>query len=267
MNDRDDATARAAAYAAGALTAEERADFERELALDPQLAEETRGFLTTAAQLGAAVAPVEPTSRLRDAVLGAIGDAPQLPVAAAPTESAESTAEPRPTPGTGGTDAPAGVVTAGPRAWFRRPLAAVAAAAVVVGIAGGATVYAVGQLAPSEAPAPTASERILAQPDARTASSPVVGGGHATLVWSAASGRAAIVLDDLPPLDDDRVYELWFMDDRGAHPAGTFRTTGGSHDLALEGQMRAGAVVGITVEPDGGSPEPTTDPILTIASA
>jgi len=261
MNDRDDATARAAAYAAGALTAEERADFERELALDPQLAEETRGFLTTAAQLGAAVAPVEPTSRLRDAVLGAIGDAPQLPVAAAPG------AGPRRTLGTGGTDTPAGVVTSGPRAWFHRPLAAVAAAAVVVGIAGGATVYAVGQLAQSEATAPTASERILAQPDARTASSPVVGGGHATLVWSAASGRAAIVLDDLPPLGDDRVYELWFMDDRGAHPAGTFRTAGGSHDLALEGQMRAGAVVGITVEPEGGSPEPTTDPILTIASA
>ncbi|TPX02108.1 hypothetical protein FJ656_24105, partial [Schumannella luteola] len=77
MSDREDATARAAAYAAGAMPAEERARFEAELAADPELAAEAQGFVETAARLGMAVAPVEPPAAMRASVLDAITRLPQ----------------------------------------------------------------------------------------------------------------------------------------------------------------------------------------------
>ena len=47
-------------------------------------------------------------------------------------------------------------------------------------------------------------------------------------------------------------------------PAGTFDVAGGETWRVLEGSFTPGTVVGITVEPAGGSPQPTTDPIVAI---
>lgn len=68
---------------------------------------------------------------------------------------------------------------------------------------------------------------------------------------------------NLPDPQGDRVYELWFSagDSEGVEPAGTF--------VPEDGVILAPVVVGetvdllaVSVEPAGGSPQPTTDPIL-----
>ena len=43
-------------------------------------------------------------------------------------------------------------------------------------------------------------------------------------------------------------------------PAGLMGS-GGDHTILLKGDASAATGVGITVEPEGGSPEPTTEPI------
>ncbi|MEP6482127.1 MAG: anti-sigma factor, partial [Rhodoglobus sp.] len=79
---------------------------------------------------------------------------------------------------------------------------------------------------------------------------------------------AALIVDGLAELPADKVYELWYIDGSGARGAGTFTVgSAGSTWRVLDGTMRAGDTVGVTVEPAGGSKAPTTDPIVKIASA
>jgi len=68
----------------------------------------------------------------------------------------------------------------------------------------------------------------------------------------------------LPDLDSDQTYELWYIDEAGAAPAGTFDVRGPETWRVLDGTFSPGVVVGITVEPAGGSPQPTTEPIVAI---
>ena len=69
----------------------------------------------------------------------------------------------------------------------------------------------------------------------------------------------------MPALAEDQTYELWYIDSETAVPAGTF-TVGddGTTWRVLEGDMTAGASVGVTVEPAGGSPQPTTQPVVVV---
>jgi anti-sigma-K factor RskA len=53
-------------------------------------------------------------------------------------------------------------------------------------------------------------------------------------------------------------YQLWLIDESGPVPAGTFvPDSDGTAAVLLEGKAAPGQVVGITVEPSGGSPAPT----------
>ena len=65
-----------------------------------------------------------------------------------------------------------------------------------------------------------------------------------------------------PEPGDDRVYQLWYIDADGATSAGTFAPASGDAYVVLDGAFEPGLVVGITVEPEGGSEAPTTEPIV-----
>jgi hypothetical protein len=107
---------------------------------------------------------------------------------------------------------------------------------------------------------------IASAPDAQSQTHEVPGGGEITLVTSAAKGRSGVVVEGLPPLDPGQTYELWYIDDSGAAAAGTFDANGGETWRVLEGSFSPGVAVGVTVEPEGGSAQPTTDPIVVIAT-
>ncbi len=93
----------------------------------------------------------------------------------------------------------------------------------------------------------------------------ITGGGTATLLWSVALQRSALIVDGLAGLPSGSTYELWYIDAGGATPAGTFDVgDDGKRTIVLAGDMGLGDTIGVTVEPAGGSDTPSTDPVIVV---
>lgn len=80
-----------------------------------------------------------------------------------------------------------------------------------------------------------------------------------------AEERGLLVIDGLNEPATDRVYQMWLMfDDRDAVSAGTFVVGGGEQGrvwVDLEEAPASFASLEITLEPEGGSPHPTSKPV------
>ena len=83
--------------------------------------------------------------------------------------------------------------------------------------------------------------------------------GSVRVAWSAEAGRAVVFGDDLPPAPAGQAYEVWMIDDAGAHAMHTL-------DPAHDGELRVSFPVesaptgwGVTLEPAAGSETPTGD--------
>jgi anti-sigma-K factor RskA len=66
-------------------------------------------------------------------------------------------------------------------------------------------------------------------------------------------------LQDAP---DDHTYQLWVIRDDRPVDAGVFDVHNGLVALDVDASLEGADGVAVTVEPDGGSPEPTGEPIL-----
>ncbi|MBM0123925.1 anti-sigma factor [Pimelobacter simplex] len=243
-----DVHALSGAYAVDALDDAERARFEAHLAQCAECRDEVDGLREAAAVLGGAEA-IEPPAALRDRVLEEITQIRPLP--------------PQSTPAPGG--APVELAAARRRL---RPLRSgrtghlllVAAVLVLVAAAGGLLLRPWADDSPRE-PGLTAAERVLAAADATSVDKRFPDGSTATVVISRSEGRAVIRTTDMAPAPDGKVYELWLQT-----PAGEMERAGLMPDLRdatvlLEGDASRATGVGITVEPDGGSDQPTSQPI------
>jgi len=287
MNDDVDATtdfaadphADATGYALGSLDPTATAAFERHLAGCQTCQDEVTATLATATQLSAVV-EVEPPAGLRSAVLAQLDATPQeaAPTAgrhAGPAPRADETpalvapAEPvaaDPVAAAGTDSGPTADVVPIRRSWGVRAGALLAAAAVLGAVGFGA--WALQSRNDARDQTTTANAQVeqltslLAAPDVQTGSTAVVDGGTATVIRSAQQGKAMLVTADLPDLPDGKVYEAWTIKKDTPKPAGTFGAADTPHDLP------AAAVdtnaIAVTVEPEGGSEEPTTDPIAVI---
>ena len=267
----------AAAYALDALDADERAAFERALVDSPELREEVDAWTGSTRHLAEQVEPVAPPSSVRERLMAGLDSAPQVTADAPAPASAEVSStsdDPLPTPRADEVDTPppAGAPRSAPvgpaeetarRRWFQRPGAIIAAAAAAVVLIAG-VVLGIGWPGPNGWGAQREMARLAAAPDAQSQVHEVAGGGEVTLVSSAEQGRSAVVLEGLPELAADQTYELWYIDEAGADPAGTFDVRGPETWRVLDGTFSPGVVIGITVEPAGGSPQPTTEPIVAI---
>lgn len=290
MNDRnDDLAAQSGAYALNALSPEEREAFAAHLADSAESRTETTQLSDTAVALGLAVDPVTPPPALKANLMAMIAQTPQLPrevEAETRDDSAASSATATPlapaaalapsaTAAAGATPPPASPAQAKAQArWFARPATALAAvaAAVAIIVAGGVVADSINRASLQETS--FASQQadqlaaINAASDSQRLVSTVTGGATATFVWSGELGSSAVIVDGLEPLSDNQVYELWYIDSAGARPAGLMDAAeSGTTWRVLEGEMAAGDVVGVTIEPKGGSDAPTTDPIVVFESA
>jgi len=235
------------AYALHALSERESAEFTRHLAVCPACAVEVRELRETAARLALAAAET-PSPEFRARVLAAVPQVRQLPPLV---------------PDSAATDG----------GWWRLrrrwlPHLALAACLVVTLLAVGVAVDAEHQLTRQRSRTATAQQQasalsgLLAAPDAAFHSGQLTGGGSSTVVSSARLGQVAFVYRGLPGLADGKVYELWYSRGGVMVPAGLVSSSPPDGAKLLTGSPSGAAGVGVTVEPAGGSPRPTTAPIL-----
>jgi anti-sigma-K factor RskA len=216
------------AYAVDALDPDERAQFERHLAACTACQAEVASLRETSALLAGDV-EADPPAALRDSVLAAISTVRPL----APETPA--------------------------RAGSRRPrrLTTLLAAAVLVGVTGAGV--AVWEQTRSETP--SVADRVLDAADAQRVEVDLPGGARASVVRSVSQGRAVLVTHDMPPAPPGRVYELWLQTPAGVMEPAGLMDGAGSTTVMLKGDAAKATGAGITVEPDGGSDAPTTEPV------
>ncbi|MFE2283996.1 anti-sigma factor domain-containing protein [Streptomyces sp. NPDC059443] len=231
-----------AAYALDALGREEHEAFSRHLAHCAPCSGDVAGFSATAGRLAAAVA-VAPPPHLKTAVLTRIGTVRRLP------------------PDVGVRRA-AGFLDRLPR---KAGAFVVAASLAGAALFGGAALWQSGRAdqARQEARGLTARSQelraVVTAPDARTVHGRTSGGAAATVITSPARDKAVFLTDRLPAAGAGKTYQLWLADHGRMRPAG-FLTGDGA--AVLDGGLGAATAVGLTLEPAGGSPQPTTRPLV-----
>ena len=100
---------------------------------------------------------------------------------------------------------------------------------------------------------------IAHRPDVSVQTARTSAGGAVTLIVTRPDQDALLTAARLPAPPDGRVYQVWVIGPAGTRSAGFLSGTG----LALTG-VRAGERVGVTVEPAGGTSQPTTTPIVLV---
>lgn len=75
-----------------------------------------------------------------------------------------------------------------------------------------------------------------------------------------------LIADRLPPTGPGKTYEMWIIPKGGSPvPAGLFQSDPGGNALHLHrAQVQPGSVVAVTVEPEAGSPAPTSTPLFVV---
>lgn len=236
----DDAHALSGAYAMDALDDLERARFEAHLRTCPDCRTEVESLRETAASLTFDAVP--PPAALRDSVLAGIEEIRPLPPL---TEHGRDRAIPDDTRR---------------RPWFASTGPLLVAAALVL-VAFVTTVALRPWASDEDRRDLTEVEQVLAADDRDRVVQKFPDGSRADVVVSRSEGRAVILTEDMALAPEGKVYELWFQTPEGEFvPAGLMPDQPDATVL-LDGDASEATAIGITVEPDGGSPAPTSAPI------
>jgi anti-sigma-K factor RskA len=74
--------------------------------------------------------------------------------------------------------------------------------------------------------------------------------------------RAVLVVEEMPPVPEGKTYQIWVIEEEVPKPSGLFKPEQDSVAAVVEHPVGGGDVIAVTVEPEGGSPKPTTEPML-----
>jgi anti-sigma-K factor RskA len=232
------------AYVVDALDDDERQAFETHLPGCRDCQAEVAS-LREAAALMADDAALTPPPSLRASVLAGISTVRPLP-----PEVPESPVE-----------APASAVVVPLHRRRRFRAATLAAAAAVLAIIGVGAVVQPWQDQNPPVASISPADRVLAADDATHASINFDDGSKATVVRSLSEGKAVLVTRDMAAPPSGKTYEVWFQDHTGHMVPAGLMTSPGDNKVLLDGDATKATGVGITVEPAGGSPQPTSNPI------
>jgi anti-sigma-K factor RskA len=253
----------AGAYALDALTRADRFRFERHLARCQQCAAEISGLRETTARLAVAAA-AKPPAGLTQRAVAAAARTRQLP------------------PLTRGTPLPwlprrrAAAAFAGPaagtpadrpfrRIWLPRVALAFAGTMVILAAALGLASRSAQHQLQQDQLHSHAIAAVLTAGDAHMISARVNTGGTATIVMSGREHALVFAAAGLAALPSTSCYEMWLMGSGGDQPAAMLPPPRhGMTGPVLASGLKPGERLGLTIEPAGGSPHPTTPAILQI---
>jgi Anti-sigma-K factor rskA len=191
----------------------------------------------------ALAAAAEPPVGMRARVLAAVGRTRQLP----PETHSRSRSLSRSRP-----------------SGFRVAVAVAMAAAVAVAVLAIVQINTDRQLSQSRRQS-QAIAAVLSAPDARILARPTAVGGVTTVVVSAARRELVVTTEGMPVPRNGQVYELWLIGPPRVRPAGILPTaTAGHIGPILTTGLVPGDKLGMTIEPAGGTSQPTTTPIVVV---
>ncbi|MGA3153464.1 MAG: anti-sigma factor domain-containing protein [Streptosporangiaceae bacterium] len=233
------------AYAVDALDPAEREKFERHMNRCQECSHEVRGLQATATGLAMSAAQVPPPE-LKRRVLTAAARTRQLP----PVSEHRA------------------VVQRRRPQWMPRLAVAVGAAGMAVVIALGITLARTQNELDSARAQQHALAAVLNSPGATMLSARTTLGGSATIVVSRQLREVIFTSEGLPALPGKKVYQLWLMAPHHIVSAGLLpQPANGRMPPVLASGLLAGDKIGVTVEPAGGTAQPTTSPIVVIPTA
>jgi anti-sigma-K factor RskA len=243
-------------YVLNALDAGELEEFEAHLAACPTCSREVVEFCETAAELSL-LAAAPPPPALKGSVMSAIAGVRVLPPDAPAAEPAATEEDsPRPVAVTG----PVDELALRRQRRLTRVLSLAVAAALVVALGLGSWVV---SLVQREAPVATSTleAELLNAPDVKGYTVPLAGGGEATFVASKSLNRALFSSGNLPALPAGKTYQLWTLSGSLTEPgvirADNLVSGGATAKSWLQGPVAESGALAVSVEPAGGSPQPT----------
>ncbi len=226
------------AYALGALSDEERAQVEAFLAASPKAQAELQHYQGTLAAMATLVPARKAPARLND----------EFRKQLAAAESSATTAAYPPAP-------PLSIV---PKPQRRRSPLLIALAAVIVVAIGLVAVLALTNES-------RAIQGILSNPAAvRVNLNPQRNAQGTVALVTVPNDTKGVVVAQLPTLPDDKQYQLWLIGDQQIKGTGVFSAKQISEQIliTLADQPAKYKAVGLTIEPAGGSPQPSSAPIF-----
>lgn len=221
------------AYALGALSENERRELEGYLTLYPELRPEIEELSSAAGALALAPAEHEPSPEVRRVLMEMV--------------NAEA-----------GAEQPAEATEASGPSWFRDYLGfrtlAFAALVLVAAALLGWNILLQGEV--QDLQGELQERQTFAMQGTGAASD------TEAEVVELESGQAVVMAEDMPSPPEGSTMQIWVIEDGTPQPAGTFRPDSSMVAAPIEGSLEEADAVAITVEPSGGSDEPTTDPVL-----
>jgi anti-sigma-K factor RskA len=226
------------AYVLGALPEEERRKFKEYLAAHPERRAETEELGAVAALLALSPQEHEPSAELRRRVMATVEAE-----AARPPASRRS-----------------------PFAWIRESLSArnfalgAAAALLVIGLFSWSMLLR-GEVQDLQGRVQSLQGQPQEPQMVELGGAGTEQGARAELV-TLQGDRAVLVVENMPPVPEDKTYQIWVIEDDVPKPGGLFKPRGDSVAAVVEHPLGGGDVIAVTVEPEGGSPKPTSKPML-----
>ncbi|MGI8649427.1 MAG: anti-sigma factor [Rubrobacter sp.] len=246
------------AYALSALAPDEARDFEAYIRQHPELQAEVDELAGVASLLAFSAADREPPKSLRKNLVKTVAS------------------EARPRGAARNHRRGLGAALASLADFLRaRPLAFGTAGLLVVGLLSW-NVLLQGQLemlrgdnsslqaqieSPSSSPEDSSTSRVLAMDGQGNMSS------VEAEVVSYKNGQAVLVAQNMPDIPDGETFQIWVLNNGEASPSGVFESQGPSADSPVAAyvnhSIEGADAVAVTVEPEGGSEQPTSNPELT----